>query len=401
MPDKAPLPLAGITVLDVTQVMAGPFCTMLLADLGANVIKIEPPDGGDATRASMGFKMKGSDSMGYLNLNRNKRSVTLNLKNAAGKAVFMKLAAKADVVVENFRPGVVKKLGIDYDTLSAQNPKLVYCSISGFGQTGPWSQRPGFDLIAQAMSGIMSITGHPGGEPVKAGVPVTDLSCALFATYAILAAYIGAKSSGKGQLIDASLIEAGMALTIWNTSEYWGTGKVPQPLGTAHLMSAPYQAFKAADGYFVLGATSQKLWKQLCDAIGRADLVEDARFADISKRLANRLALVAEMEKTFAAKTAEEWVVHLLAAGIPAGRMNSIPEAFENEHAQYRQMRLDIDHPVEGKVPNIGFPVKLMGTPQEVRRHPPLLGEHNDEVLTELGLGGEIEDLRRQGAFEA
>lgn len=394
------LPLAGIKVLDVTQVMAGPFSTMLLADLGADVVKIEPPGAGDQTRGAMGFKMKGADSLGFLNLNRNKRSIALNLKNPGGRAAFLKLVETADVIVENYRPGVVKRLSIDYETIAAINPRIVYASISGFGQTGPWADRPGFDLMAQAMSGVMSVTGHPGGPPVKAGVPVADIGCALFATYAILAAYIGAQATGRGQFIDASLFEAALAFSIWDISEYWGTGRVPTPLGTANRMSAPYQAVKASDGYFVLGATNQKLWTALCQEIGRTDLLDDARFADISKRLANRELLIEELEKTFAAKSAEDWIAQLMAVGIPVGRVHTYPEAFESDHGVYREMRLEIDHPVEGKIPNIGFPVKLKGTPQQVRRHPPLLGEHTDEVLSETGLGAEaVEELRKQGAF--
>jgi len=395
----AQLPLAGIRVLDVTQVMAGPFCTMMLADLGADVIKIEPAGTGDQTRRAMGFKMKGDDSMGFMNLNRNKRSIALNMKNPAGKKIFLKLVEQADVLVENYRPGVVKRLGIDYDTLSKINPRLIYASISGFGQNGPWAMRPGLDLIAQAMSGIMSVTGYPDSPPVKAGVPVADIGCALFATYAILAAYIGSKTSGRGQFIDASLFEAALAFSIWDTSEYWGTGRIPQPLGTSNRMSAPYQAVKAADGYFVLGATSAKLWKQLCTEMGRTELLTDPRFTDIPARLNNREILIEELEKTFATKTAEEWVTRFLEIGLPAGRMNTYPEAFESEHAKHRNMRMELDHPVEGKVPNIGFPVKLTGTPQQIRRHPPLLGEHTDELLAEIGLGAEAEALRKEGAF--
>jgi crotonobetainyl-CoA:carnitine CoA-transferase CaiB-like acyl-CoA transferase len=396
------LPLAGIRLLDVTQVMAGPFCSMLLADLGADVIKIEPPGTGDQTRGAMGFKMKGPDSMGFLNLNRNKRSLTLNLKSDAGRTLFKRLAATADVLVENYRPGVMARLGLDYATLAADNPGLIYASISGFGQSGPWASRPGFDLMAQAMSGVMSVTGHPGGPPVKAGVPVADIGCALFATYAILAAYIGREKSGKGQYIDASLFDAALAFSIWDISDYWGTGRVPTPVGTSNRMSAPYQAVEAADGYFVMGATNDKLWRLLCDVLDRKELPEDPRFATIVDRLANRELLIAELEKTFRTKKAEEWVALLLAAGIPAGRMNSYPEAFESAHATHRQMRLDIPHPIEGSVPNIGFPVKLSATPQQVRMHPPLLGEHNEQILAELGVKPEeIESLRAAGAFAA
>jgi len=401
-PSAKPLPLAGVRVLDVSQVMAGPYCCMLLADLGADVIKIEPPGTGDQTRGAMGFKMKGSDSMGFLNMNRNKRSMTLNLKTEAGKKVFFELVKTADILVENYRPGVMKKLGIDYPSLKELNPGLIYASISGFGQTGPWADRPGFDLMAQAMSGVMSVTGYPDSPPVKAGVPVADIGCALFAVYGILSAYIGKTKSGEGQFIDASLFDSALAFSIWDTAQYWGTGVEPYKLGTANHMSAPYQAMKASDGYFVMGATNQKLWKLLCEKIGRPELFEDPLFKTNPQRLANRLILAAELEKIFATKSSKEWIDLLLMEGIPAGPINTYPEAFGSEHAKYRKMRMEIDHPIEGKVPNIGFAVKMMGTPQQVSRHPPLLGEHTQELLQELGIAGEeLKAIQDGGAFSS
>ena len=395
-----PLPLAGVRVLDISQVMAGPYACMLLADLGADVIKVEPPDGGDQTRGAMGFKMKGSDSMGFLNMNRNKRSVTLDLKTEAGRALLYRLVEDADILVENYRPGVMKRLGAGYEALSAINPKLVYVSISGFGQSGPWAGRPGFDLMAQAMSGVMSVTGYPGGAPVKAGVPVADIGCALFAVYGMLSAYIGAKATGRGQLVDASLFDSALAFSVWDTCEYWGTGREPEPLGTANRMSAPYQAMKAADGWFVMGATNQKLWQALCGIVERPDLLADERFATVPLRLANRPVLVEELERSFAADTAERWIERLLAAGIPAGPILTYPQAFDSEHGRHRRMRIEIDHPVEGTVPNIGFAVKMTGTPQQVRRPPPLLGQHTDEVLAECGIGDdERQACAAAGAF--
>lgn len=378
-------PLAGMKVLDFSQVMAGPYCSMLLADMGADVIKIEPPGTGDQTRGSMGFKMKGDDSLGFMNLNRNKRSLALNLKSEAGRDVVHRMVRDADVLVENFRPGVMTRLGLDYETLKQINPKLIYASISGFGQSGPWSDRPGYDLMAQAMSGVMSVTGHVGGPPVKAGVPVGDIGCALFSVYAILSAYIGRMQSGQGQYIDTALVDTAMAFSVWDISEYWGTGVVPEPLGTANRMSAPYQAVKAADGYFVMGATNQKLWTLLCNAMGRAELLDDSRFTTIALRLANRLVLIEELEKTFVTKTRAQWTALLEQVGIPVGPMLSYPEAFESEHAAHRKMRIDIAHPVEGSIPNIGFVPKLSGTPAQLRFPPPLLGEHSDEILAEAG----------------
>ena len=378
-----PLPLQGIRVLDVSQVMAGPFACMMLADMGADVIKVEPP-GGDQTRGAMGFKMKGPDSMGFLNMNRNKRSLTLDLKTDEDRETFYELAKTADVIVENYRPGAVQRLRIDYESIKAVNPKIVYVSISGFGQSGPWAERPGFDLMAQAMSGVMSVTGYPGEKPVKAGVPVADIGCALFATSALLAAYIGAQKTGQGQHIDASLFDAAMAFSIWDMSEYWGTGVAPTKLGTSNKMSAPYQAVKARDGYFVMGATNQKLWAKLCALLERPDLLAHADYATVSLRLKHREALIDALEDSFKERDSAVWIDAMLAAGIPAGPILSYPEAFEGEHGTHRRMCMEIDHPIEGKVKNIGFPVKLLGTPQQVRRHPPLLGEHNAEILAEL-----------------
>ena len=397
-----PLPLAGVRVLDITQVMAGPYAAMLLGDLGADVIKVEPPGTGDQTRGSMGFRMKGADSLGFLNMNRNKRSITLDLKTEAGQQVVKELARDADILLENYRPGALRRLGLGYEVLGDINPRLVYTSISGFGQTGPWANRPGFDLMAQAMSGIMSVTGYPDSPPVKAGVPVADIGCALFAVYATLAAYIGAKNTGQGQYIDAALFDTALAFSIWDTCDWWGTGKPPQPLGTSNKMTAPYQAMACADGYFVMGANNQKLWVQLCMLLGREELLADARFSTIAQRLAHRAELQEELERTFRTRGKDHWVETLLANGIPAGPILSYPEAFGSEHAQVRGMRMEIDHPVEGKVPNIGFAVKLSGTPQQVRRHPPLLGEHTEEVLAEIGItGAGLARLRAEGAFGA
>jgi len=399
-PDQRPLPLAGIRVLDVTQVMAGPFACMLLADLGADVIKIEPPGSGDQTRGSMGFRMKGPDSLGFINMNRNKRSLTLNLKTEAGRELFKRLVADADVLLENYRPGAMRRLGLGYDELARINPRLVYTSISGFGQNGPWADRPGFDLMAQAMSGVMSVTGYPGSPPVKAGVPVADIGCALFAVYATLAAVIGARSSGQGQYIDAALFDAAMAFSVWDVCDYWGTGKPPEPLGTSNKMAAPYQAMACSDGWFVMGANNQKLWLKLCEVLGRPELAADPRFATNADRLAHRAELAEALEQSFRHNTKDHWVDTLLAAGLPAGPILGYPEAFESEHGKARRMRMEIEHPIDGKVPSIGFPVKLMGTPQRVRRHPPLLGEHTAELLAELGIDEEARAaLAAQGAF--
>ena len=385
MPSTAhDLPLTGIRVLDVSQVMAGPFCCMMLGDLGADVIKIEPPGEGDSTRHSMGFRLKGEDSPGFLALNRNKRSIVLDLKSPADRDVLYALVKTADVLVENARPGVAERLGMGYETLHALNPRLIYASISGFGQTGPWSQRPGFDLIAQAMSGILSATGLPGLEPVKNAIPVGDLGAGLFAAVGILSALIGRARSGAGQYIDASLFEAALGLSVWETTELWGTGRSPEPIGTANRMSAPYQAVRASDGYFVIGAANQKLWLTFLKVLGREELNSDTRFATNSSRVLHREALIEALEPTLAAKPAQVWIDALLAAGVPAGPIHTYEQALATDHVAARQMLMSVPHPVEGTFKSLGFPMKLRGTPQQVRRPPPLLGEHSEEIRREL-----------------
>jgi len=394
-------PLSKLKVLDVSQIMAGPFCCMLLGDMGADVIKVEAPGTGDQTRRAMGFRLKGEDSGGFLALNRNKRSVEIDLKNPAGLEAFYELVKGADVLVENNRPGVAQRLKIDYATLREVNPRLVYASVSGFGQTGPWAKRPGLDLIAQAMSGMMSVMGHPGMPPVKSSVPVADLGAGLFAVYGILSAVIGREHSGQGQYIDVSLFETALALSVWESSEFWGTGQLPVPIGSGNRMSAPYQAVRASDRHFVIGAANQKLWTSLCEVVGCAELLHDPRFADNVLRLKHRQALIEALEQHFARRTADEWVEALLAAGVPAAPIFDYAEALSSEQAQARQMVMDIEHPVEGAVKALGFPIKLSGTPQRVRHPAPLLGQHTEAVLREFGVDGErLAALRARGAFD-
>lgn len=396
-----PQPLAGLRVLDLSQVMAGPFCCMLLGDMGADVIKVEPPGVGDQTRKSMGFRMKGEDSPGFLALNRNKRSITINLKSEGGRRVFHRLVETADILVENNRPGVAARLGADYQTLAAINPRLVYASISGFGQTGPWSQRPGFDLIAQAMSGVISATGLPDAEPIKSGIPLGDLGAGMFAVYGILSAIIGRQTTGRGQYIDTSLFDAALALSVWETTEYWATGKSPEPLGTANRMSAPYQAFAASDGHFVVGAANQKLWLVFCEVIERPDLKDNASYRNNIDRVRNKGVLADELRPIFRQRPVDHWVEAFLAAGVPAGPINDYRAALENPHVAARQGVIEISHPVEGSFRALGFAAKLSATPARVLLPPPLLGQHTEEILAELGFTSEHRSLDSQGAFSA
>ncbi|NED98570.1 CaiB/BaiF CoA transferase family protein [Phytoactinopolyspora halotolerans] len=371
-------------VLDLTQVMAGPFCTMLLADLGADVVKIEHPDAGDQTRRSWGYPVNGEDSRAFLALNRNKRSVCLDLKNPADRESFYRLAAAADVVVENFRPGVADRLGVGYETLAEHNPGLIYASISGFGQTGPYADRPGYDLIAQAMSGVMSITGEPGGTPIKCGLPIGDLGAGLFCAYAITAAYSARLVTGIGQRVETSLFEAAIAMSVWESTEWWATGRVPQPLGSANRMSAPYQALRTRDGYITVGANNQRLWERLCRALDLEDLIDDARFAENTGRMENRDILAAVLEARLTDRDADEWVEILLDASVPAGPIHDYRYVLdEDPHVQARGLVQEVEHPVEGRVKVLGSPVRMGATPATIRRPPPLLGEHADEVFAE------------------
>lgn len=383
------LALDKMRVLDLTQVMAGPFCCQLLADMGADVVKVEPPGTGDQSRRAMGFKMKGEDTAAFLAVNRNKRGVTLNLKDDAHRKAFYRLVDTADVVVENFRPGVARKLGIDYATLKEKNPRLIYGSISGFGQTGPYAMRPGFDLIAQGMAGVMSVTGEPGGDPVKSGIPIGDLSAGLFCAVGILTAYIAREQTGEGQYVDTSLFEGALALSIWESAELWATGRIPQAFGSAHRLTAPYQALRTRDGYVTVGGNNQRLWSGLCEALGRPELVDDPRFATNPDRMANRADLVAELEGVLAERDTADWVETLLAAGVPAGPINDYKQVFDDPHTQAREMMVEMEHPVEGTIRGLGIPIKLSGTPGTVRRAAPLLGEHTEEVLEEAGLSRE------------
>lgn len=390
--------LDGLTVLDVTQVMAGPFCCQLLADFGAHVTKVEPPGTGDATRHSMGFKMAQGSSAAFLAVNRNKESIAVDLKREEGREAFLRLVDTADVVVENFRPGVTARLGIDYPVLRERNPALIYASISGFGQTGPYASRPGYDLIAQAMSGVMSVTGEPGGNPVKCGIPVADLSAGLFCTVGILSACLARQRTGVGQYVDASLFESALALSIWETAELWGAGRIPQPFGSAHRLNAPYQALRTRDGFITVGGNTQRLWQRLCGVLGRPDLVQDPRFDTNADRMTNRADLVIELESALKERDTDDWVEALLADGVPAGPILNYEQVCADPHTRAREMVVDMDHPVEGRIHSLGIPVKLSGTPGSIRTPAPLLGEHTDSVLRRCGYStSEIATLREQG----
>ena len=385
--------LDGIRIVDQTQVMAGPFASMLLADMGAEVIKVEPPEGEHSRH--VGPEAAPGVSASFLAVNRGKRGITLDLKQPEGVAVLKRLVATADVLVENYRPGVAARLGVDYPTLAAVNPRLIYCSVSGFGQTGPYASRGGYDLIAQGMAGIMSATGSDGGPPVKVGVPIADLGAGLFALLGILAALRARRLTGRGQQVDTSLFEAALALSAWEATEYWYTGEIPKRLGTAHRLNAPYQAFRASDGYFTVGAANPKLWPIFAGLIGRGELAQDARFKGVGDRVRNRAALEKEIELATSKETRAHWLAKCEAAGIPAGPIYDIPEAQADPHAQARGMVQELDHPQAGRVKALGNPVKLSRSPATLRSAAPLLGADTDAVLTGIGLSsGEISALR-------
>ena len=377
-------PLAGMLVLDLTQIMAGPVCTMLLADMGADVIKIERPNGGDDTRR-MGPPYAGGLAAGFLALNRNKRSLALNLQDDRGRQVFRRLLETADVVVENFRPGVMERLGLGYAELVQDRPSLVYCSISGFGGTGPYRNRGGFDLVAQGMSGLMSITGFPDSPPAKVGVPITDISAGTLAAYGILCAYIHALKTGQGQTVDTSLLEAGIAYTIWESALYFAEGEIPGPLGSAHRVSAPYQALRTADGYINIGAATQATWEQFCRALGLENLIEDPKFKIPGDRKVRESELAELLESTLSRESTAYWLELLDKAGVVAGPIYNMEQVYHDPQVQAREMLIDLDDPELGILHNIGIPVKLSATPGRIRRRAPALGEHSVEVLQAAG----------------
>jgi crotonobetainyl-CoA:carnitine CoA-transferase CaiB-like acyl-CoA transferase len=378
------LPLEGVKVLDFTAIMAGPYCTLMLADMGAEVIKVESFPEGDGSRR-FDPKVNG-ESYCFAVLNRNKKSVALNMKDERGKDIFLKLARDADIVIENYRPGVTRKLGIDYPALKAINPDIIYASISGFGQTGPYSRKGGFDIIAQGMSGIMTMTGEAGGRPAKVGIAMNDIAAGTTALYSILGAYIKRLKTGEGIYLETSLMEAGLAWTFWEFGAYFGGGEIPVATGTRHRRSTPYQAYRTQDAYVTVGANNEKLWEAFCvQVLERPALMQDPRFASRSARLKNIDALQNDIEKVFATHPTEHWVRKLDAAGVPGGPVFNYVQALDNEHSQVRNMVAEIDHPKIGRMKILGNPVKTSGELARSRLPAPWLGQHSAEVMRSLG----------------
>ncbi len=393
-------PLEGINVLDFTHFLSGPYCTMLLADLGASVVKLERPDGGDVYR-EYGPKFIRGQSTSFLAVNRNKKSLAVNLKDPKGRQIARTLAQKADVVVENFKQGTMEKLGLDYDSLSRVNPRLVFCAISGFGRTGPYRDRGGFDLVLQGMSGIMSITGEPDRPPSKVGVPITDIGAGMLAALGILAALIARASTGKGQAVDASLLDAGLGFLTLAAINYFADGKAPSRLGSASSQNAPYQAFPTRDGFINVGTGNEELWRKFCDVLGIAQLVDDPRFRDNASRVKNQFELAAEITPTIKEKTTRQCWELFTKAGIPSGPIYDIGEAVADPHVAARNMVLEYVHPEAGRVQNIAFPVKFSNIDIGVYRVPPRLGEHTREILGTFGYSeAELDRLESQGIIK-
>ena len=376
--------------------MAGPYCAMLLADMGARVIKVEPP-AGDSTRVMAGSQ--GSDSAAFNAVNRGKLGIVLDLTKDQGRHVFTRLARGADILVENYRPGVMARLGLDYATLSVEHPRLIYASISGYGQTGPWAQKGGFDLIAQGLSGIMSVTGTPGGPPVKAGPPLTDLGAGLFATIGVLGALHHRTQSGRGQHVDTSLVDAGLALSVWEVTDYVTTGNIPGPIGSAHRLTAPYQAVQCADGHLTIGAANDRNFAKLTTVLGHPEWAADPRFVTNHLRVQHRTELAALIEEITGTAPVAAWLERLDAAGIPCGPILNYEQALSTPQAIAREMVAEVDHPILGRLKTVGTPIKMSETPLNPGRRAPMLGEHTDEVLANAGYSGdEIEQLRYAGA---
>jgi formyl-CoA transferase len=397
MSQDPPGPLDGVRVVDLTRVVAGPYCSMFLGDLGAEVVKVEQPGLGDDTRG-WGPPFAGGESAYYLCINRNKKSLTLDLKSKRAVELLRELVKSADVIIENFRPGTMERLGLGEKELRALNPRLIFASLTGFGADGPMSDWPGYDLIVQAWGGLMSITGTPDGEPVKVGVAIIDLVAGLMLGNAITAGLFAREKSGVGQRIDTSLLEAEIASLINVGSNYLVGGTVPARWGNAHPNIVPYQNFKTADGYLVIGVASEVIWKRFCQAIGRPELTDDRRFADNSKRVQNRAELISLLSELFLKRNNQAWFDRLTAAEVPCAPVQSIDQVFQAPQVLHRDMLMEVEHPTAGKVRMAGLPVKFSLTPASVRLPPPLLGQHNTEILKSwLGMSAEaIEELKRE-----
>jgi len=391
-------PLEGIKVVELAQIMAGPTCGMLLADMGADVIKVEKLPGGDDTRGYAEPAING-ESAPFMILNRNKRGIAVNLKKPGGLEVVKKLLAGADVVTENYRKGTLEKLGLGYDVLELLNPRLVYCAVSGYGRTGPYADKGGFDLIAQGFAGIMSITGEPGGPPAKSGTSIADINAGILAALGIVSALVARSTTGRGQVVETSLMEAAIQQTYWHASIFFATGVNPGPTGSAHLLTAPYQAFPTRDGWINVGGANQANWERVVKVIGAPELAADARFATNADRMKNLGALVPLIGDRLRMKTTAEWLAAFDAEGVPAGPVNRIGDMLSDPQVLARDMVIEVDHPKAGRVKALGNPIKFSATPGEVKRAAPLLGEHTREVLESLGYSAaQIAKLHEDGA---